>query len=215
MGICFHASSCPTSSPPNPHVPVEVCCYKFPQLPGALPAYLATTFAFNWQQGSMLCWLDNDLFIFNNFCFDSKKVVAEVHSLANGLVCRTPFPVHAVVSPTQYLSLRYRRISRFHQNMDTQVFSISQLTTLTDDNHLSLFDLKTLKDQTLFSYSQCVDMIRSDSFPLDSQQVFINHASVAPSSQSFVFILRAFVDGRRSDTLFLFDLGTGQLTPLC
>jgi len=213
--LLFHASSLPTSSIPNPHVPVEICCYKFPQKPNDLPVYLASTFAFNWQQGSMLTWIDNDLFVFNNFCFDAKAVVAEIHSLKNGLFCRIPYPVHAILSPTQYLSLNYRRISRLHPEYGyPSLFDFTIDDNNLGDTHLSLFDLTTLKSRNLFSYAQCVDMIKGDSLPLDSQRVFINHTSVSPSSKSFVFILRAFFSKRRSDTLFMFDLDAGRLAPL-
>ncbi len=162
------------------------------------------TRSFNWQQGSRTHWLDEEHFIFNDFDENTRKYISRIYSvITKDEVTRYDYPVQDSYKNQYYLSINYQRLMTlrpdygyrnlpnldYTQLLDTSNDGIWKVSLSNGDTELlySIDDVKTVDDDGNFS-----DAIHK-----------VNHVSISPSGDNFIFLHRYFFGQRRIDRLML------------
>ncbi|MDI5890278.1 hypothetical protein [Halomonas rhizosphaerae] len=176
------------------------------------PSFGIDVRAYNWQQGARAHWLDDDLFIFNDFDYYLNSYVARVYSCAEKKeLKRFRLPVQDSFGTDFFLSINYRRLLSLRPD-----YGYRNLPPLTDGELRSLdedgiwfVDFETGSYKLLTSLSQACDLKPAAEFDLSLHK--INHVMISPSGEKYIFIHRYLNKGRRFDRLVLGDIKTGEL----
>lgn len=149
---------------------------------------LTETRAWNYQQGAMLHWLDNDHILFNDY--ENDLIVVRKFSIISCEIIDTiPFPIQ-VLHPgkLEYLSLNYRRLSWLRP--DYGYFSESsnfQVKQSYENDGIWKIDLLTHQYQLIVKLSDLIAMV-DDEFKSAKHKV--NHCYYSPDGAHFVFLHR-------------------------
>lgn len=207
--VLGHLSSNPTANLPSSDNSIEVALFS----PGLLDKlWSAQTTAYNWQQGARLHWLNDELFIYNDFdsaeqCYVSKvvssKTLQQVKSFA--------FPVQDSFSTDYFLSLNYRRLMTLrpdygYRNLPNM--SEAELKDLVNDG-IWRVDYQTGESVLLVSLAQMCDVLPRSEFSGALHKA--NHVMISPDGSQFIFLHRYLIGQRRFDRLMLADAKTGEL----
>ena len=171
--------------------------------------------AYNWQQGCRAHWLNEDLFIFNDYDDENKIYVAKIYSVNQ----RKQVKVfnHAVQDSFEdkfFISLNYKRLMALRPDYgyrNAPQLPDQELRDNTQDG-LWFVDIQTGDTKLLFSLE---DACRINPVPEFQNAVHkFNHVMISPSGEHFIFMHRYLLGKRRFDRLFKFDISTGEISLL-
>lgn len=165
------------------------------------------TGAYNWQQGCRVHWLNDELFILNDFNEKNQKYVARVFSVPNlREVKRFDYPVQDSFGTDYFLSINYRRIDTLRPDYgyrNLPKMSDTELKRL-DDDGIWKIDYETGESKLLYSLKQIaafgVKQINKDVYHK------VNHLMINKSGDKFIFIHRYLKKNVRFDRLLLADV---------
>lgn len=181
---------------------------------------LAVTGAWNFQQGALASWIEDNFFIYN--CFDS--LVRNSVQLNKGLGCRKinaitgeeyhiPFPVYSAVPGCDIgLSLNFDRITYLRPEYGYTARSVApkQFPSPEDDGVFAV-NLKTGETKLLFSFADLSQGL-SD---IDNTKQKINHIQLSPDGKRCIFLYRWFDNfGVKHSRLYFARLTDGYLALL-
>ncbi len=163
--------------------------------------------AWNFQQGSLMNWLEQDKsVIFNDF--DGKKFVSKVYSLSGSLLSVFDKPIATSSGKTMKgISINFPRIYDFRPGYGyCNIPDKYQDVNSPKEDGIFLLDLKNGESKLLVSY---LDMKKQfEELPFTNAKLVVNHINFSPSGEKFVFLLRNFPEnGKRWGTV----LGVGDL----
>jgi len=171
--------------------------------------------AYNWQQGCRAQWLDDDIFIFNDFDAKLQGYVARAYSLeAKDEVRRFEYPVQDVFRKDYFISLNYERLMQlrpdygYRNHLQTRE---SLLPSLEQDG-LWKVDFHSGKSQLFVSLADACQIKPVDEFNGAFHK--FNHVMISPSGEQFIVMHRYLIGKRRVDRLLLVDANTGELSLL-
>ncbi|MDR2094360.1 MAG: hypothetical protein LBP76_02440 [Treponema sp.] len=207
--IIYHSSKYPTYKKPGPDIPVEIILQE---LSTGKVLLNITSYAYNWQQGCRTQWLDNDLFIFNDFDVMRKKYISRVWSLSSLAEVKIfDFPVQDSYQADYFLSLNYRRFVTIRPDYGYKNLPRMKKEELEnkDTDGIWKVDYKSGKSKLLINFlsicSDCHKDIR------DSAINKVNHIMISPTGGHFIFLHRYYTRKGRFDRLMLADAITGEL----
>lgn len=173
---------------------------------------IATTAAWNWQQGARLSWLDAENIIFNTFNSDKNRYEAKIINVNTLKSSSFPYPVQHVFSNQYYLSISYEPLQLIRPDygyncylVDDDAFNKNAIHKVSIDSS----EIKKLVDIKDLHYQY----ISKSSGPKETKAK-INHVLIAPNGTKFIFLYRYFHDGKRNHVLFLYDLNSGKYNKL-
>jgi hypothetical protein len=168
--------------------------------------------AYNWQQGSRVHWLTDDLFIFNDFDTDRKNYTARVWSaISLSEVKSFDRPVQDSYKDEYFLSLNYQRIMALRPDYGYRNLPILDVDKLKDIDNDGIWkvDYKTGEGILLVSLKDvCLQKPVTD---MERALHKVNHIMISPFGDKFIFIHRYYIGKRRFDRLFLADSINGNL----
>lgn len=207
--VLSHISKSVTSVFSDKEKSVEVALFT----PGFVEKlWSANTTAYNWQQGARLHWLNDELFIYNDFDSTNQRYVAKVMSSKTlQQVKLFAFPVQDSFGTEYFLSLNYRRLMTLrpdygYRNMPTM--NEAELQEL-DNDGIWRVDYKTGKSVLLVSLEKMCKVAPKPNFSSALHKT--NHVMISPDGSRFIFMHRYFIGQRRFDRLMLGDVETGDI----
>lgn len=207
--VLCHLSRSSTKCLPSPNNPINVALFS-PDLQFEL--WSSKSYAYNWQQGSRLQWLDDDYFIYNDFSQKSQTYVSKV--VSSLLLKETEvfnFPVQASFKKNYFLSVNYQRLITLNPDYgyrNKPKLSLSQLSKLSNDGIWKTCFRQ--KQSSLFiSLEMICDFGKKNIF--EKSKHCVNHIMISPNGNKFIFIHRYYYKSRRYDRLFLADSETSEL----
>ena len=209
--ILFHSSDFDTSRPPKyaSYININV----LDELSGEV-IWSAQSKAFNWQQGSRLQWLTDHKFIYSDFDEYKKDYVSKVVDIEDNSVTQYQYPVQDAYKDQYFLSLNYQRLRTLRP--DYGYFCLDKMTKFEleniEEDGIWKVDLDNNEKSLLISLLELCSFELKNEFQEGTHKV--NHIQINPSGQSFVFLHRFIVSGKRYDRLFLADVETGDLALL-
>lgn len=207
--VLGHMSSIPTAYLPSCDNSIEVALFS----PGLVDKlWSAHTSSYNWQQGARLHWLNDELFIYNDFDSANQCYVAKVVS-AKTLrpIKEFDLPVQDSFGTDYFLLLNYRRLMTLrpdygYRNLPNM--SESELRDL-DNDGIWHVDYHTGESVLLVSLAQMCAIAPRTEFSDALHKA--NHVMISPDGSQFIFLHRYFIGQRRFDRLMLADTKTGEL----
>lgn len=168
---------------------------------------LATTNAWNYQQGSRLQWhpARENWVLYNDL--EDGRAIARVVSRDGDAAVTYPYPVHAV-SPTgdEYLSTDFRRTDRNSPGYGYATLNDEPLEAADSDGivRVSLGERgqTVTQDELVVSLSE---LIAATDTPASQDRHYIHHVLYAPDGNRFVFLHRWREDGTQHTRLYVSD----------
>jgi hypothetical protein len=202
--VLCHFSELPTAKKSNPEIPLDVAIFKYGNY--SSPKYLLNTYAYNWQQGSRLQWLDDTLFIFNDFDHSDMQYVSRVHSIhKKDEVKRFDLPVQDAFKQEYFLSLNYQRLQALRPDYGYQnlpALNKQELTDLRNDG-IWIVNFESADFNLLIALQDIVQFEPKTEF--ENALHYVNHVMISPNGEYFIFLHRYFIKGKRFDRLLLAD----------
>lgn len=172
----------------------------------------ANVFCFNWQQGARLHWLDDDLFIYNDFDMVEKRYISKVvNSKTLQQLKSFVLPVQDSFGTDYFLSINYRRLISLRPDYgyrNLPKMTGDELKNLVDDG-IWRVDFKTGQVVLLVSLAQICEVEERHEFTQAFHKV--NHVMISPLGSHFIFLHRYLIGQRRFDRLILADAKNGKL----
>ena len=171
-----------------------------------------TTSSYNWQQGARLHWLNDKLFIYNDFNSEDSCYVAKVFDVQSlEQVREFTFPVQDSFGTDYFLSINYRRLMSLRPDYgyrNLPHMSNEEMKSL-DNDGIWRVDYTTGSSTLLVSLAQVCEV---RSLPIFSEALHkVNHAMISPDGKRFIFMHRYLIGKRRFDRLFLANAESGDL----
>ncbi|WP_102533411.1 glycosyl transferase [Vibrio breoganii] len=195
-----HRSLRSTSELPSEHDCVQLCVYD--DLGNSI--FELETQAYNWQQGSRAHWLNEDLFIFNDFDEEIGKYVSRVCSIQQKKqIKQFDFPVQDSFRDKYFLSINYRRLMTLrpdygYRNLPN--LSMDEQRKTTNDGIWKV-NLESGDHRMLFSIDDVMNIDWDKNFENTVHK--LNHVMISPSGDRFIFLHRYYVGKRRVDRLLI------------
>lgn len=173
---------------------------------------VSETLAWNWQQGSMLQWLNNsnEEIIFNGYKDDIGYVTFKYNLITEETETYN-LPTYCLHAQNdKFLSLNFQRLQKLAIGYGYPI--TDTLIDLTEDGVWEC-DIKTNKSSMLFSLSDILCFLELENAKSDS--CYINHLEYIPNSDDFIFIFRTLnKDGLFYSRLFKYDAKESRLVLL-
>lgn len=156
---------------------------------------LGETFAWNFQQGSMLQWFpySKDTVIYNTW--EQQEYRSTIQNIHTGDTRTLPCPVATVSPDGKYaLSINFNRVYDFRPGYgycNRQDPWKDQPHP--DDDGVVLMNLQTGDTKQIISYHQ-LDKLFGNTHGVAGKKIVINHITINPSSNRFLFLVRYFAD---------------------
>lgn len=194
--ILYHSSEHSTSKKPNDKLNIHIMVYD---LNSGTSKFIASTSAYNWQQGSKLQWLNDKELIFNDYCHNDKKYVSYLVNVSTLEKQRIEWPIYDV-HEDYALTLNFNRLRDLSR--DYGYFSSNDAVNydiLADG--IFKFNLDGSSYELLTSMSSIIDTHFKQSM-LDADH-YVNHISISPDGNKFMFLHRWLKNRVRFDALFV------------
>ncbi|MBT5856602.1 glycosyl transferase [bacterium] len=183
-----------TKQLPNPTVPVGIMGYH---IPTQETVRFSESYAYNWQQGARLQWVNETDFIFNDYSSESDTYVSHIYSVKTKQKIKTlPFPIYDVKGTTA-ITLDFDRLAIMRPDYGYR--NRKAVAEDLDRNGLYLGDLNTSKVELIMSLSQLAKLDAHVNMKNTVHKV--NHIMLSPSGTKFMVLHRYFVDGVKWDRL--------------
>lgn len=208
--ILVHLSTRPTYKKPSAYEPITVALFS----PGNTdkPILEISTSSYNWQQGARAHWLNDDLFIFNDFDSSQKRIIARVFSKSSlKEVKRFDWPVQDSFKEHYFLSINYRRLLTLRPDYGYRNLPPLSRKELSDISNDGIWKINYLNGENKLLYS--FEKICSVAFRNDFKKALhkVNHVMISPSGKNFIFLHRYYLKNRRFDRLLLGRSSEGDL----
>lgn len=168
--------------------------------------------AHNWQQGCRAQWLDDDLFIYNDFDRDAKAYISRVYSVSDRREVRTfSYPVQDSFKRDYFISLNYQRLMTLRPDYGYRNLPNLDAATLADlkSDGLWKIDFATGEATLFISIADACRLKHDDAF--GSAVHKLNHVIISPDGSQFIFMHRFLVDGQRFDRLIVANSETAEM----
>jgi hypothetical protein len=206
--LAWHETRVPTTGPPDPQRSVSVV---IADAMGVERARLGT-FAYNWQQGARVQWLDAEHLAFNDFDASAQRYVTRIVDAKGANRGELPVALaDAHAGAGLGVSLNFRRLAALRPDygyFNLPAEPIAALERSPADDGLWQVDLASGRTQLIVSLA---DLARQSN-PGAIHKV--NHPMISPDGRRCIFLHRFLEAGVRKDRLMLLSFADASLREL-
>jgi|TARA_B110000467_G_C18337888_1_gene499966 hypothetical protein len=197
--VLFHSTSGDTRKEPRFTQGIDVMLFD---LDTQKAHKVATTQAFNWQQGAKSQWLNQQEIIFNDYFPSENKYVSKIYNTETKQFRTIDNPIYDVFQDYA-LSLSFDRLSELRPDYGYFAKESSQHSFDLDKEGLIYVDLKENTSHLLLS----IDTVIKNHYreEMDDADHLVNHIMISPCGTKFMFLHRWFKNGVRHDSLMICD----------
>lgn len=170
---------------------------------------VATSSAWNWQQGSRLRWINDDTISFNDF--QEGAYFNRIINLRTGEEDKIPFPLYDIDSKYALgLSLDFGRLGKLRPGYGYTCLK-EQRSFEEDAPAISIIDLRSKSIIKSLTYREI-----GTNFTISSnmENCYVNHLSFSPSGERFLFFWIEIVRGYHKASMGVYDMASGIIHPL-
>lgn len=209
--ILYYSTSHSTKKKPDPNQPINLIVFD---CVNNVIVKRFLIYAYNWQQGSKAQWVEKYRIIFNNYDLDKKKYYSELYNVKTNVSTFIDYPVYDVFN-NKALSLNFNRLALLRPDYGYFNVAMSEedVKSINDDG-VYLVDLERNTSTLLLSIEKLLQTfpIRYDIEKVTAHKV--NHIMFSPGGESFIFLHRFFINGKKIDRLFLYEFGLQKISLL-
>lgn len=179
--------------------PIEIC------LDGRA---IGSSSAWNWQQGSLLQWIDDRRIIHNFFDGDYKSKIIDIESLQETII---DYPIYTVADNGLFaLSLNFKRLAKYRPDYGYFNLGFHDVPPLDEKDGIFYVDLACNTQRLLISLAQ---MAQFESEPSMKDAIHkVNHIDLSPNHENFIFLHRWIKEGVKRSRLIRADVKTAAMT---
>ncbi len=164
---------------------------------------IGETYAYNWQQGARVHWIDNTRIIFN--VFDGQGYRAVVKNIDDGSEKVYEYPVQDSYDHDYFLSINYRRIMAMRPDYGYRNLPEMTKTELAETADDGIWKV-SYRDSSASLILSLADVISFDTKPVFKDCLHnVNHLMIKPDGTGFIFIHRWYSGKRRYDRLMYYN----------
>lgn len=169
--------------------------------------FVDKTNAWNWQQGTMFQWIDDDRVIYNKFDKENDKYYSCIFNLTDGNKEHFPRPIYQVKPFSNFgLSLSFKKLAKYRP--DYGYFCHSNTDDINDEG-IYLLNFKNGKTINLISIDRILEYGIDKSFKGLINK--LNHIDISPDGEKFLFLHRWFVKGKKNTRLLVYNIAKDKL----
>lgn len=166
----------------------------------------------NWQQGCRAQWLDDDLFIYNDFDSEAKNYLSRVYSVSENREVKTiGLPVQDSFKKDYFISVNYQRLMTLRPDYGYRNLPNLNDALLADleSDGLWKVNYKSGEAALFISIAAVCQLRRDDAFAGAVHKV--NHVIISPDGSQFIFMHRFLVNGQRFDRLIVANSESAEM----
>lgn len=164
--------------------------------------------AWNWQQGSMANWLNDNEIIHNDFKdghYISK--IVNIHTLESRII---DFPVYSISSKGDFaLTLNFKRLAKFRPDYGYMNLPYNQITDFDENDGIYWVDLNKNSCEILINFKMLTNFESKPSMQNAAHKV--NHIDISPKDDKFIFLHRWIKDGIKHTRLLEYTIDSKLL----
>lgn len=166
--------------------------------------------SWNWQQGSMAQWLNDDEVIFNNFV--NNHYGCKIYNIKTGKSKQLDSPIYALSKTGKFsYTLNFHRLSVLRP--DYGYFCIAdKKINQNDKDGLLYFDIVNNSSELVLTFKDIIGFQKDNT--MSNVVHRINHLDLSPNEKKIAFLHRWNKDGKGFHRLLVYDLVTKQMTKL-
>lgn len=199
--ILAHLTECDTANPPSVLGKTSIVVFKEPNSP---PIIKIPVLSYNWQQGARAHWLNDDLFVFNDFDSIKNEYISRVFSIKSMDEVRCyEKPVQDSYGVEYFLSINYRRLMAMRPDYGYRNMPMLTLEELkgTDKDGIWRVNYSDGFTKIIISISHVLEINHQPEFEESLHK--INHVMISPNGNRFIFLHRYFKGKQRFDRLLV------------
>lgn len=159
--------------------------------------FIDSTNAWNYQQGAMLQWLNNEEIIYN--FIDNGQLVSKCYNLKEKKVKQFNAPLQTISqSEDFFITLNYKRLNKLRKQYGYKykVINYTHKTPLDQDGIFRL-NFEENKSELIVSIEELLELLELTNY--NNNKVKVNHIMLSPDSRKMIYMLRWFAfDGKHS-----------------
>ena len=171
---------------------------------------IGKTNAWNWQQASMMQWIDNDIVVYNRVSNDQSdycSVQVNINNMEENIYPRASYSYKRNFS--KYLSLNFYRLDLYAKGYG---YSYNFDSLENDKDGIWEIDCESKQSKLILSLKTIMNFESKDYWGC---QHYVNHVAYCPNEQFIIFIHRWQVAGGEfSSRLLKYDTINGKMVPL-
>lgn len=171
---------------------------------------VSSSVAWNFQQGTMATWIDDNHIIHNDF--DGKKYISKLINLKTKDAKVIDFPIYSVSKDGSFsLSLNFSRLAKLRP--DYGYFNLPY-DKLEDDDNDGIYYVNLINNTSFLWLS--LNEIKSfmHSSTMENAKHKVNHIDLSKDDKKAIFLHRWFKDGVKYTRLLCVDVASKKLTLL-
>ncbi|MCR5185760.1 MAG: hypothetical protein K6D97_01410, partial [Clostridia bacterium] len=146
---------------------------------------ITDTHAWCWQQGSRLRWSNNKDVIIYNDCIDNEYCCLFYNIMTNKIIQKVDYALYDITPNEKFgLSLNFSRLQRLRPGYGYDILEDhSKSKNAPDDDGVFLIDISNNSSKLIISLKNLAKLNDKE----ESYQHYINHISISPSGEKFIF----------------------------
>lgn len=166
--------------------------------------------AWNFQQGSMTTWIDENHIIHNDF--DGSKFISKIVDINTKEYREIDFPIYSVSKDKQFaLSLNFSRLAKLRKDYGYFNLPYDNLPSNKDDG-IYCVDIINNKNYLWLTLEEIINFKTKENMIGAVHKV--NHIDISPNNEKAIFLHRWFVGKTKYTRLLCVDIKTKNLTEL-
>ena len=201
--LLFYRSKYSTKKNPRKDVPIELVLFDFSE---KIIIKTWCVWAYNWQQGSKVQWLNDDKFAFNNYDRNRGCYYSLIIDASTLLEERVNYPLYDGTL-AYFLTLNFERLNKLrpdygYRNRIGKYFSDKE-------DGVFIYNIKEQTFKLLISLDFLVGNFHKPS--MDKANHKVNHIMISPLKDRFMFMHRWIKNGKKEDRLYVYQFESKKL----
>jgi len=200
--VLFQTTSFSTSKKPSCKAPISIIL-KNNNTGEELE--ISKSYAYNWQQGTKLQWIDSKRFVFNKFFSESQSYKGVIFDISGSLVAELNFPVYDVYKGKYALTVKYERLHAMRPDYGYRCHNT--FIDFNDNKNDGIFycDMSRNRMRLLISLDDLINL--NPKLTMTGAYHKVNHIMIAPGGERFMFLHRWIgKNKKRYDRLAVADI---------
>jgi len=165
--------------------------------------------AWNWQQGTLLQWLDDSHIIHN--VFEDHHYQSRIINIETKAIRKIDYPIYSVSQDGTFaLSLNFSRLAKYRPDYGYFNLPYQSIEAYDQKDGIFYVDLVKNTQKLVISFKTLLQFEPKESMKEATHKV--NHIDISPNDQAFIFLHRWIKDGKKYTRLIKADLKTFALT---
>ncbi|WP_281950371.1 hypothetical protein [Nitrosophilus kaiyonis] len=202
--IIFHSSNTSTKQLPNPSIPIDIILYDIKNGKFKL---IDKSYAYNWQQGSRLMWVDDYRFIYN--IFEDNDYKSKIYDIKAESFKIIDFPIYDVFKDKFAFSLNFERLGIGRGDYAYKNKNLDINWKDNENDGLYFIDLINNKVKLIISLQDAIEINPKSNV---AKKHKFNHIMISPNGKKIMFMHRWFLENNQKlDTLLIANVDGSNL----